>query len=324
MTSRIILAPMEGVVDHHVRALLTEIGGIDQCVTEFVRVNDQVLPAKVFHRLAPEIRQGCKTPSGIPVKVQILGGNPASMAVNALEAVKAGADAIDINFGCPAKTVNRSDGGACLLREPDRVYRIVRAVRDALPAHIPLSAKIRLGFDDRLSFLDNARAVADGGAAELAVHARSKADGYRPPAYWEYIAGIRAAVAIPVIANGEVWSLSDYHRCREVSGSRDIMIGRGLLACPDLARQIKADLQGKPCQPMSWRDVCQMLLDYFDRTRPFYDEKNCGNRIKQWLVYLRLHYPQANDFFEAIKRKRCADDIREHLCDALRQLQQAG
>lgn len=314
---RIILAPMEGVVDQHVRALLTRIGGIDQCVTEFIRVNDQVMPAKVFHRLAPEILHGCKTPTGIPVKVQLLGGNPASMAINAIEAIKAGADAIDINFGCPAKTVNRSEGGACLLKQPDRVYNIVKAVREALPAHIPLSAKIRLGFDDRSSYLDNARAVAEAGADELAVHARSKADGYRPPAYWEYIADIRKHLTIPVIANGEVWSLADYYRCREQSGSTDIMIGRGLLACPDLARQIKADLNKEIYQPLQWLDICRMLLNYFDQTLPFYEGKNSGNRIKQWLAYLRLHYSEAGDFFEAIKRKREPEEIRQHLQDTL-------
>jgi len=311
---RILLAPMEGVVDQHVRALLTHIGGIDGCVTEFVRVNDQVLPPKVFHRLAPEITRNCQTPSGVHVKVQLLGGNPASMAINAVEAVKAGAQSIDINFGCPAKTVNRSDGGACLLKEPSRVYNIVKAVRDALPDHVPLSAKIRLGFDDRLSYLDNARAAADGGASELAVHARSKADGYKPPAYWEYIADIRQHLTIPVIANGEVWTLEDYHRCRAQSGSDDIMIGRGLIARPDLARQIKADLAGEAYRPLNWADICDMLLDYFDRTLPFYEEKNSGNRIKQWLAYLRLAYPQGESFFDSIKRKRTPAEIREHLC----------
>lgn len=314
---RIMLAPMEGVVDHHVRELLSRIGGLDGCVTEFIRVTEQTLPYKVFFRFAPELENHCLTSSGIPVKLQLLGGKPEPMAINAIEAVRAGAKAIDLNFGCPAKTVNKSDGGACLLRQPDRVYSIVKAVRDAVPDDIPVSAKIRLGYEDRSSYLDNAQAVAAAGANELTVHARSKADGYKPPAYWEYIADIRKHIAIPVVANGEIWSVADYYRCREQSQCDDVMLGRGLLACPDLARRIKADLAGEAYEPLSWDDICAMLFDYYQQTKPCYLEKNCGNRIKQWLMYLRLQYPQATAFFERIKREREPAAIEQAFMEAL-------
>lgn len=313
---RIMLAPMEGVVDHHLRNFLTGLGGIDGCVTEFVRVTDQILPYKVFFRLAPEIQQDCVTDYGIPVKVQLLGGKPEPMAINALEAVRAGALAIDLNFGCPAKTVNRHEGGACLLGQPDRVHAIVKAVRDALPNHIPVSAKIRLGYEDRSGYLENALAIAEAGASELTVHARSKVDGYKPPAYWEYIHIIRDALTIPVVANGEIWSVADYYRCRAESGCDDVMIGRGLLACPDLAQQIKASLTNTEYQPLSWLAVCQMLHHYYRATLPRYTEKNCGNRVKQWLMYLRLHYPQAARFFEEIKRKNSPQELDEALTAA--------
>jgi tRNA-dihydrouridine synthase C len=316
---RIMLAPMEGVVDHHLRNFLTGIGGIDGCVTEFVRVNDQVIPYKVFLRLAPEIQQQCKTDFGIPVKVQLLGGKAHYMAINAIEAVHAGVKAIDLNFGCPAKTVNKNDGGACLLRQPERVYEIVKAVRTALPTTIPVSAKIRLGYEDRSTYLENAIAVAEAGADELTVHARSKADGYKPPAYWDYIGEIRQRIALPVIANGEIWSVSDYLRCREQSGCDDVMLGRGLLACPDLARQIKAALKGEAYQPLAWTEVCKMLFRYYQATLPRYTEKNCGNRVKQWLMYLRLHYPEAAIFFDAIKRKSAPHDIEQALIAAIQQ-----
>lgn len=314
---RIMLAPMEGVVDHHLRNFITGIGGVDGCVTEFVRVNDQVIPYKVFLRLAPEIQQQCETDHGVPVKIQLLGGKPHYMAINAVEAVRAGAKAIDLNFGCPAKTVNKNDGGACLLRQPERVYEIVKAVRAALPDAIPVSAKIRLGYEDRSTYLENAIAVAEAGAEELTVHARSKADGYKPPAYWNYIGEIRQRVAIRVIANGEIWSVSDYFRCREQSGCDDVMLGRGLLACPDLARQIKAALTGEAYQPLAWLEVCKMLHHYYQATLPRYTEKNCGNRVKQWLMYLRLNYPEAAVFFDAIKRKSAPDDIEQALIAAI-------
>lgn len=314
---RIMLAPMEGVVEHHVRDILTRLGGLDGCVTEFIRVTDQKLPYKVFYKYAQELESDCKTPNGTPVRVQLLGSKPEPMAINALELVHYGAKAIDLNFGCPAKTVNSHEGGACLLRTPDRVYSIIKAVRDAVPREIPVTAKIRLGYEDRSSYLDNARAVEAAGADELTVHARSKADGYKPPAYWHYIADIRAELKIPVVGNGEIWTVDDYLRCREESQGVDVMLGRGLLACPDLARQIKAHIYGEDYTPLSWKDICEMLYRYYQLTTPLYCERNCGNRVKQWLMYLSRQYPQAEIFFEAIKRKTTPLEIETCFQQAL-------
>ena len=312
-----MLAPMEGVVEHHVRDILTRLGGLDGCVTEFIRVTDQKLPYKVFHKFAPELETNCRTPNQTPVKVQLLGSKPEPMAINAQELVRYGAKAIDLNFGCPAKTVNSHEGGACLLRTPDRVFSIIKAVRDAVPLDIPVSAKIRLGYEDRSSYLDNAQAVEAAGANELTVHARSKADGYKPPAYWHYIADIKAVLKIPVIANGEIWSVNDYLRCREEAQCEDVMLGRGLLSCPDLARQIKAHLAGEDYTPLHWADICRILFDYYQLTAPLYETRNHGSRIKQWLMYLSRQYPEAVTFFEDIKRKTTPEDIETCFARAL-------
>ncbi len=312
-----MLAPMEGVVEHHVRDILTRIGGLDGCVTEFIRVTDQKLPYRVFYKFAQELESGSKTPNGTQVKVQLLGSKPEPMAINALELVRYGATSIDLNFGCPAKTVNAHEGGACLLRTPDKVYSIIKAVRDAVPKGIPVSAKIRLGFEDRSSYMENASAVESAGANELTVHARSKADGYKPPAYWHCIADIKAKLKIPVIANGEIWTVEDYLRCREQSQCDDVMLGRGLLSCPDLARQIKAHLSGEAYQPLSWAEICKILFDYYQKTTPLYDEKNCGNRVKQWLMYLSRQYPAAQIFFDEVKRKSSPRDIEQCFIKAL-------
>ncbi|WP_066963073.1 tRNA-dihydrouridine synthase [Microbulbifer sp. Q7] len=295
---------MEGVIDHHVRDLLSRLGGVDVCVTEFVRVTHTRLPRRVFTRLCPELEQGAQTPNGTPVKLQLLGGNPTAMAYNAAKAVEAGAKSIDLNFGCPAKSVNNSDGGACLLQSPSRVEGIVAAVRQAVPDEIPVSAKIRLGYQDRSSYLDNARAAEAGGASELAVHARSKVDGYRPPAYWEYIGEIRQQLGIRVIANGDLWTLDDFKRCREVTGCDAYMFGRSLLARPDIGLQIQAMYAGREYQPLQWHQVAAILYDYYTTTQDIYPAKYLGNRVKQWLAYLKLSYPQATVFFEQIKRHR--------------------
>ncbi|MEX2963900.1 tRNA dihydrouridine synthase [Microbulbifer sp. TYP-18] len=301
---RIYQAPMEGVIDHHLRALLSAIGGIDVCVTEFVRVTQTKLPRRVFIRRCPELEHQATTPSGVPVRLQLLGGNPQAMAYNAAVAVEAGARAIDLNFGCPAKSVNNSDGGACLLQSPQRVEAIVAAVRRATPEHIPVSAKIRLGYRDRSSYLDNARAAEAGGAGELAVHARSKVDGYRPPAYWEYIGEIRQQVSLRVIANGDIWTTDEFRRCREITGCDAFMFGRSLLARPDLGLQVKALCAGTKSPPMDWAATVAILQNYYLTTCELYPAQHLGNRVKQWLAYLKLTYPEAQAFFDLIKRHR--------------------
>ena len=121
---RLILAPMEGVVDAVMRDQLTRLGGYERCVTEFVRVSQTLLPKRVFIRYSPELQQGGVTASGTPVFLQLLGSDPELMAANAERAAQLGAPGIDLNFGCPAKTVNRSQGGAALLRSPDLIRSI--------------------------------------------------------------------------------------------------------------------------------------------------------------------------------------------------------
>lgn len=306
---RLFLAPMEGVVDHTLRYLMSRIGGVDICVTEFIRVTDHVLPKRVFYRYCPELKTSSKTAFGTPVRVQLLGGKPDPVAANAAKVAELGACAVDLNFGCPAKTVNKSDGGACLLQTPERLYNIIKATREQVPADIPVTAKMRLGFNDKSLYLENALAAFEAGADEITVHARSKVDGYRPPAYWEMITDIRERVSIPVIANGEIWSVADYQRCKEVTGCEDFMIGRGLLSCPDLALQIKADAEGKEYTPMTWLEVCSILKEFFDTTTPLYPPHHTGNRLKQWLHYLQRQYPQAQTFFEEVKRLKDKDLI---------------
>lgn len=306
---------MEGVVDPAMRRLLTGLGGIDRCVTEFLRVCDRLLPPRVFHRLCPELKQGGRTPSGVPVFLQLLGGQPGPLAENAARAAELGAPGIDLNFGCPAKTVNRSDGGAILLREPERVAAIVDAVRRAVPRQIPVTAKIRLGFEDRSCFLDNVRAIADAGADELTIHARTRRDGYRPPAWWEEIPRARqVAPQLPIIANGEIWSPADALRCREVSGCRDLMLGRGALCRPDLPRLVRAALgDGSPTEPLAWRDILPLLTQFLALNLEYYERGHAANPFKQWLVYLRAYFPQAALFFEEIKRLRDPEQIAEML-----------
>lgn len=301
---RIALAPMEGVVDARMRQMITAVGGIDWCVTEFVRVTDRLLPPKVFHALAPELATGGTTASGTPVRLQLLGGDPTCMAENAARAAELGAPVIDLNFGCPAKIVNRNRGGAVLLDDPALLHRIVSAVRAAVPMRVPVTAKMRLGYADTSRALDCARALADGGAAEMVVHARTRADGYNPPAYWHWIARIAEVVSVPVYANGEVWSVADWRRCRAESGVDNFMLGRGLVARPDLARQIHAAAKGQACMPLDWTDLVVMMGAYWQTLRAQVPERHAPGRLKQWVFALSRHYPEAQAFFLEIRRGR--------------------
>ena len=306
LSMRIFLAPMEGVVDQHMRYMLTHIGGIDMCVTEFIRVNDHALNDKVFYKYCPELNPALiqQCPTLTPTKIQLLGSNAELLAINAKRAANLGAIGIDLNFGCPAKTVNKSRGGACLLNETQTLFDIVKAVRLAVPKQIPVSAKIRLGYEERNSYMENSQAIQEAGADELCVHARSKSDGYKPPAYWECIGEINSVLSIPVIANGDIWNLDDFNRCKAVSGSTDFMLGRGLLSQPDLALKIKAHCKGEDLQPLSWPQITEKLLEFFLLSCKTYPPKHMGNRLKQWLFYLSNHYTEAQELFQIIKSSR--------------------
>lgn len=304
----LVLAPMEGLVDDVMRDILTRIGGIDLCVTEFVRVTGSLLPARTWRRLAPELAQGARTRAGTPLHVQLLGSDPGWLAQNAARAAAFGAPGIDLNFGCPARSVNRHRGGAALLEEPELLGAIVAAVRQAVPADIPVSAKMRLGLHDKSRALDCARAIEAGGAARLTVHARTKAEGYRPPAHWDWIARIREVVALPVVANGEVWTVEDWQEIRRVSGCEDVMIGRGLIASPDLARRIAAAAGGQRLAPMDWAELAGWLGEFFAQCRMRGDGGYPAARLKQWLGLLRRSYPQAAALFDRVRGER--DDAR--------------
>lgn len=301
---QIVLAPMEGVVDHLMREMLTQIGGYDLCITEFVRVVDQKLPARVFTRLCPELLQGGKTRAGTPVRVQLLGQEPHWLAENAARAVELGSPGVDLNFGCPAKAVNKSRGGAVLLKETETLYQIVKAVREAVPAQFPVSAKIRLGYEDTSLAIANAAAIAAAGASSLAIHARTKSDGYRPPAYWPWIAKIKQQVAIPIIANGEIWNAEQAQLCQQQSACQDIMLGRGALAMPNLAQHIR---HGKP--PLPWLAVLELLMHYSEFEIAGDKGKYYANRVKQWFSYLKLQYPEAQSLFSQLRLLTKSRDI---------------
>ncbi|OHC65291.1 MAG: dihydrouridine synthase [Rhodocyclales bacterium RIFCSPLOWO2_02_FULL_63_24] len=306
--SRIVLAPMEGLADDVLRAVLTAAGGYDWCVTEFVRVTTTLLPHSCYTRLSPELKHGSRTASGTPVRIQLLGSDPVLLAQNAAHLARLAPAGIDLNFGCPTPLVNRNRGGAALLDEPELLQRIAGAVRAAVPVAIPVTAKMRLGIEDTARALDCALALEAGGMQELVVHARTKQDGYRPLVRWECVARIREAVKLPIIANGEVWTVADYRKICAVTGCPDVMLGRGAVADPLLARRIR-DGRSEHATADDWQVLKIMLAGFWTRVQAKLPPHQSPGRLKQWLGLMRRSYPQAERLFGAIREARRAPEI---------------
>ncbi len=305
---KLILAPMEGLTDPIMRDVLTHVGSFDWCVTEFIRVTNSVLPDHVYHSYCPELLNDGKTAADTPVHVQFLGNDPEMLAANAIRAVALGAPAIDMNFGCPAKTVNKHRGGSVLLDEPETVHMLVKAVRDAVPSHIPVSAKMRLGYMDRNYTLENAHAIEDAGASWLTVHARTKAEGYTPPAFWDQLKPIREALKINVIANGEIWTNADAKQCQIESGCEDLMIGRAAVTTPDITQCIR---QNTDNPLISWHELVALQVRFL--SGPYKKEINMVGRYKQWIGMMSKHYPEAKLLWNEVKRIKQLTEIVEKL-----------
>ena len=294
---RVLLAPMEGVLDSLVRRLLCEINDYDLCITEFLRVVDSLLPIKSFYRLCPELHHAGLTPDGTPVRVQLLGQYPQWLAENAHRAAALGSRGVDLNCGCPSKTVNGSGGGATLLKDPELIYQGAKAIRDAVPAHLPVTVKVRLGWDSSRHSLEIADAVQQAGASELAVHGRTKEEGYRADCIdWPAIAAIRRHLTIPVIANGEIRDWQSGQDCLGITGCDALMLGRGALSVPNLSRVVKYH---EPVMP--WPEVVSLLHRYVGLEKQGDTGMYHVARIKQWLGFLRKQYQQAAQLFEDIR-----------------------
>lgn len=305
-----LLAPMEGLTDPLMRQILTQIAAdlgrpYDWSVSEFIRVTQTVLPAHVFYKYVPELHHDAKTASGTPIHIQLLGSEAQLMAENAVFACELGAPAIDINFGCPAKTVNSHRGGSVLLDEPEVMYQIISAVRQAVPSEIPVSAKIRLGYTDT-SRMDDIRGAIDASGADwLTIHARTKTQGYKPPAYWEKIQGFNS-LDIPVIANGEIWNTEEAKLCIRQSGTNHLMLGRGAVTRPDLIAQVdKIDIakdESLKTSTLLWSDLITHQIKFLQG-----EAKNdvvLVGRYKQWLGMLTKGYMEAQSLWNEIKRQK--------------------
>jgi tRNA-dihydrouridine synthase C len=205
--------------------------------------------------------------------------------------------------------VNRHGGGAALLDSPQHIESIVAAVRRAVPAPMLVSAKMRLGVQDDSRAIDCAKAIEAGGASELVVHARTKLQGYQPPAHWHRVRDIRNAVRLRLIANGDIWTAHDAVQCRQISGCDDLMLGRGMVSNPGLARAVRGiETQSiescRPSKSIAWTDLVPALEHLWSHNALLFSAVARAGRLKQWLLHLRRQFPEAQTLFQSIRAER--------------------
>lgn len=270
----LVLSPMAGVTDVSFRRLLKRCGGVGLTVSEFISVEGLTRSnpkSKRQMRFYPEER---------PFAAQIFGGQPERMRMAAEMAEEVGADILDINCGCPAPKVVKHGGGSGLLKDHDRLETILREIKKAIT--IPLTIKIRAGFyDSTINAVETARLAEACGVEHIALHGRTKEQGYRGLANWDLVRQIKEAVKVPVSGSGDVTTIDGAFERFAQTGCDGILIGRGAMANPWIFRQIDDVNQGRePFQP-TLADKRAILLEYFDMLREDMPETPAINRMKQ-------------------------------------------
>ncbi|HLB52866.1 MAG TPA: tRNA-dihydrouridine synthase family protein [Chlamydiales bacterium] len=271
------LAPMEGVGDASFRKAIASIGGFDEAVRDFLRVptNAHVQSlSKVYfaNELAP-----------IPLAAQIMGSDTHLMAAMAQELMLRGAPRIDVNCGCPSNTVTGKGAGSSLLKDPNSLYQVAKAVVHAVP--IPVTVKMRSGYEDISLFKENLLAVEESGACYITLHPRTKVDGYGPPARWDLIAEAKTILKIPVVGNGDILTVDDAIAMLKTTKCDALMIGRGSLINPFIFHQIRAHFAKKQVLPQK-EEFARYLDRYLSVMGVEIPEKTKVNKLKQLLGFL--------------------------------------
>lgn len=253
----LVLSPMAGVTDYSFRRMAKRRGGIGLTVSEFISVEGLTRnnpKSKRQMRFWEEER---------PFAVQIFGGQPERMRMAAEMAEEVGADILDINCGCPAPKVVKNGGGSGLLRDLPRLETILKEIKKAIS--IPLTLKFRAGYSDAsLNYLEVARLAEDCGVEHLQLHGRTKEQGYKGLANWDYVRQVKEAVSIPVSGSGDVVTIEGALKKWRETGCDGILIGRGAMQNPWIFRQIEDVSAGRePYQP-SLQDKQECLLEYFE------------------------------------------------------------
>lgn len=297
-TPFLLLAPMEGVGDVCFRKAMASIGGFDEAVRDFLRVpkNAHVKSlASVYHphELAP-----------IPLAAQLMGSDLELMAEMAKEIERRGAPRIDLNCGCPSNTVTGRGAGSSLLKTPDFLHQVAKSLVKAVS--IPVTLKMRTGFDDTSLFKENLLAAQESGVSYITLHARTKADGYTPPAKWDLIAEAKATLRIPLVGNGDIFTADHALKMLKETGCDALMIGRGSVINPFIFREIRSRFTKEPFQP-KWEQLENYLKVYLEAIPKEMPIRNQISKLKQLMGYLFKGSP-------ALMEKRMLVLTSQHKC----------
>lgn len=256
LSNNALLAPMAGITDRPFRRLAERFGA-GMVVSEMIASNAlSTGHADMVRKLG--------RPDRLPHMVQLAGCEAEWMAQGARLAYEAGADIIDINFGCPAKRVTSGYAGSALMRVPDQAVRLVEAVVEATP--LPVTVKMRLGWDDdSLNAPDMARRAVDAGARMITVHGRTRQQFYKGTARWHLIRAVAEAVSVPVVVNGDITDQASARAALLESGAAAVMIGRGAHGKPWVVGQIGAALAGTP-EPEAprGRALAELIAEHYE------------------------------------------------------------
>lgn len=299
---------MAGVTDIPFRRQVKAFGG-QYCVSEMI-ASDQLARARV-----DMVRRAAGAGVIAPLVIQLAGRDAHWMSEGARLAEAAGADVIDINMGCPSKSVTSGLCGSALMREPDHAMRLVEATVAA--TKLPVTLKMRLGWDEKsLNAPEMAKRAEDAGVRMLTIHGRTRSQFFRGAASWEAIAPVVQAVRLPVIANGDIGTAADARRALELSGAAGVMIGRAAQGKPWLPAVIARALKhGGEVSPPPRARLLQSLLALYDDTLEFYDG-TLGVRVARkhiaWMIDAEFG-PDARDLRKEICMLEEPKRVREAL-----------
>src|SRR6267378_4568220 len=270
----LILSPMAGVTDVSFRRLLKRRGGIGLTVSEFISVEG-------LTRNNPKSKRQMRFyKDERPFAVQVFGAQPERMRMAAEMAEEVGADILDINCGCPAPKVVKHGGGSGLLKDHERLETILKEIKRAIK--IPLTIKIRAGFyDHTINAVDTAKLAEACGAEHIALHGRTKEQGYRGLANWDLVRQIKEVVKVPVSGSGDVTTIEQAFARFSETGCDGVLIGRGAMANPWIFRQIEDAIHGRETFQPTLEDKRNILLEYFEMLREDMPETPAINRMKQ-------------------------------------------
>ncbi|MEM7674592.1 MAG: tRNA dihydrouridine synthase DusB [Myxococcota bacterium] len=306
----IILAPMAGVSEAPYRVISTDMGA-GLAPTELVSSRGLQFGNT---RTAEYLKHDPKREPML--SVQIFGGDAEAMARGAELAVAAGARILDINMGCPVKKVTKNGAGSALMTDPGRAARIVSAMSERVGSKVPVTAKIRAGWDESsINAAEFGRALEDAGLAAIALHPRTRRQGYSGQADWSLIAALKEAVDIPVIANGDIFCVEDAERVILETKCDAIMVGRAALGNPWIFRDLAAARAGsvRPAPP-SPRERVQLILHHLDvHVEHIEDEARALKKFRQHLIWYSRGMRQGAAFRERAMRL----EVRAHIEEAI-------